>query len=65
MRARLSNVLGAAQLSLAALLKQQTTITTLFAAIRLVMKGANFVLDDEPFSFSVQSKSLVGGRNES
>lgn len=31
-----------------------------FPAVHLVMNGASFMLDDESFSFSVQSKSLAG-----
>lgn len=31
-----------------------------FPAVHLVMNGASFMLDDEPFSFNVWSKSLAG-----
>lgn len=31
-----------------------------FPAVHLVMNGASSVLDDEPFSFNVRSKSLAG-----
>lgn len=59
---------SAAPLSLAALLKQHTTIAcflpynnSMFPAVHLPMKGASFLISDGHFSFNVQSKSLVGG----
>lgn len=38
------------------------TVNNLLPAVHLVMQGASFMLDGEPFSFDIQSKTLAGGK---